>query len=141
VDDVSPSGAWLGYRSSTVIDSKGNPHVFYQDMGALKHAYREDGTWRFQLMVGAGEGDPYQYQSATVDAAGRIILVFRDTSGGALKAAIGTLDLEGGGTHPQALPTSKAGNDSGSSTPTAKQTKGSASVKEDAAKNPGPEKN
>ena len=90
VDSVSPSAAWLSYRSSIVLDKSGIPHIFYQDLGALKHAYKEDGSWKYQLIVGAGDGDPYEYQSATLDKAGRIILLFRDPSDGMLKAAFRT---------------------------------------------------
>jgi hypothetical protein len=140
VDSVSPSGAWLGYRSATVVDAKGDPHIFYQDLGALKHAYRQDGVWKYQLIVGTGEGDPYQYQSATLDASGRIILVFRDPSGSGLKAAAGTFGVPGTAAPATASTGSPAAAAAKPVTAAPKKAKSRTPVNKDKTKNPDPEK-
>jgi hypothetical protein len=51
---VTPSGTWAGYRSVQVLDSKGFPHVVYEDAGVLRHIFWTGSRWQSQLIAHAG---------------------------------------------------------------------------------------
>ena len=90
VDTISES-AWSdfsGFRSTLLIDNQGNPHIAYEDAGALKHAYWDGERWKVQLIAAAGAA-PFRYSSFTKDSSGTLYLAFQDGVDKSLRVAIG----------------------------------------------------
>jgi len=90
VDTISES-AWSdfsGFRSTLLLDNQGNPHIAYEDAGALKHAYWDGEKWRVQL-IAAGGTTPFRYSSFTKDSTGALYLAFQDGVDKSLRIAIG----------------------------------------------------
>lgn len=90
VDAVSPSGSWLGYRSSLVLDQQEVPHIVYEDRGTLKHAYKDGKQWRVQVLAPAG-GEPWRYSAMTIDPENTLYVAYRDPVDGSLKVAVGRM--------------------------------------------------
>src|SRR5262249_11501591 len=88
VDAITSLGSWVGYLSGLDFDSAGNPHISYEDAGALKHAYWDGKSWRIQLLVGAGV-EPYRFSSLGIGSHDDIYISYRDPQDGSLKVAIG----------------------------------------------------
>ena len=88
VDSVVQRAAWKGYRSTVVLDSKGFPHICYEDGGALKHAYSDGARWRIQVVVPRGI-EPYLYSAMAIARDDTLYISYRDASDGSLKVAIG----------------------------------------------------
>ncbi len=88
VDNVTPLGSWIGYRTSPVLDKGGFPHISYEDAGAVKHAYWDGKQWRIQLISPAGSGQ-YPHSSMTIDREDMLYISYRDPADGSLKVAIG----------------------------------------------------
>lgn len=89
VDQISTSGSWLGYRSRQALDPNGNPHVVYEDGGAVKHAFWDGGHWRIQVVSPRGI-EAWRYEDVAIDKEGVIYIAYRD-SGGPLTVAVGHL--------------------------------------------------
>ena len=81
-------GGWATYRSFQVLDSRGMPHIGYEDGGAIKHAYWDGKDWSVQVVLGA-TGDVYRYSSMTIDSHDNLYISYRDPATGSLKVAIG----------------------------------------------------
>jgi hypothetical protein len=81
-------GGWAGYRTTQVLDSHGNPHIEYEDAGAVKHAYWDGKQWQVQVIIGVS-ADTYRYASMAIDGQDNIYISYRDPSDGSLKVAIG----------------------------------------------------
>jgi len=87
---ASPSlGGWASYRTTQVLDSHGNPHIGYEDAGALKHAYWDGKEWHVQVVLGVS-GDTFRYSSMSIDAQDNLYISYRDPVDGSLKVAIGS---------------------------------------------------
>ncbi len=88
VDSVSDHGSFQ-YRSALVIDKNGFPHISYEDLGAVKHAYWDGKQWRMQVISPRGS-DPYRYSSMAMDSNRDILYIcYQDANDGALTLAIG----------------------------------------------------
>jgi hypothetical protein len=86
---ASPNlGGWASYRTTQVLDSHGNPHIGYEDAGALKHAYWDGKEWHVQVVLGV-TGDTFRYSSMSIDAQDNLYFSYRDPYDGSLKVAIG----------------------------------------------------
>jgi hypothetical protein len=81
-------GGWASYRTRQLLDSRGNPHIGYEDGGALKHAYWDGKEWQIQVVLGVS-GDGFRYSSMSMDGHDNIYFSYRDPSDGSLKVAIG----------------------------------------------------
>lgn len=90
VDSVNPTGSWLGYRSSVVLDVQGLPHLSYEDGGVVKHAFWDGTQWRIQVVVRPGM-EKHLYHSMAIGPDGTIYIAFRDPTDGSLKLATGEL--------------------------------------------------
>jgi hypothetical protein len=88
VSASSSLAGWAGYRTTQVLDSHGNPHIEYEDSGALKHAYWDGKQWQVQVILGVS-GDIYRYGSMSIDGQDNLYISYRDPSDGSLKVAIG----------------------------------------------------
>lgn len=91
VDSVQQRGAWVGYRSTLVLDGNGLPHICYEDGGALKHAYSDGTRWHVQVVV-PRDIEPYLYSSMAIGRDNTLYISYRDATDGSLKVAIGRND-------------------------------------------------
>jgi hypothetical protein len=98
VDDISPMGSWAGYLSSLGFDHSGNPHISYDDGGALKHAYWDGTRWHTSVLA-LSASEPYRYSSLGIAPDDTIYISYRDPQDGSLRVAIG---------RPKPLPASAA---------------------------------
>ena len=78
----------MGYLSSLDFDHAGNPHISYDDGGALKHAYWDGKSWHVQIIALAG-AEPYRYSSLGIAPDDTIYVSFRDSADASLKVAAG----------------------------------------------------
>jgi hypothetical protein len=93
VDQIVTTGGWLGFRSRQALDPQGNPHIVYEDGGAVKHAFWDGSGWRIQMVSPAGI-ETFRYSDLAIDKEGAIYIAYRDHDG-SVKVAVG---------HPQAPP-------------------------------------
>jgi hypothetical protein len=89
VDSALQRGGWVGFRSSLVLDTKGAPHISYEDGGALKHAYWDGTRWHVQVVVPKGT-EAYLYNSMAIDRDDTLYISYRDSSDGSLRVAVGS---------------------------------------------------
>jgi hypothetical protein len=88
VDFVTPPMAWVGFRSSLVLDHEGFPHISYEDGGTLKHAYWDGKRWQIQVVAKRGI-EPYLYSSMAIGPDDTLYISYRDPTNGSLKVAVG----------------------------------------------------
>ena len=88
IDHISTSGSWIGYRTRQALDPDGNPHVVYEDGGAVKHAFWDGSAWRIQLISSAAVR-PHRFSDIAVDRVGNIYISYQDAVDGSLKVSIG----------------------------------------------------
>jgi hypothetical protein len=89
VEKITPSGAFLDYRSSIVLDKDGFPHISYEDRGIVKHAYSDGNQWHVQVIAAAGT-PPSRFSSMTIDTKHDILyLAYKDARDGSLRVAVG----------------------------------------------------
>jgi hypothetical protein len=91
VEQISPIGGFVDYRSSILFDKDGALHVSYEDGGVAKHAYWDGTRWRVQVIAPAGGGElRSRFSWMTIDSTHDILyLAYRDAADGALKVAVG----------------------------------------------------
>jgi hypothetical protein len=89
---TNPSPTWAGYRSSLALDSKGFPHIVYEDAGTLRHVYWDGKTWKKQLIEPAG-AQRLRYGSIAISHDDVIYISFCDHADGSLKVSVGHLAL------------------------------------------------
>jgi hypothetical protein len=94
IDNVSlksSNWSWVGYRTRQALDPQGNPHIVYEDDGAVKHAYWDGSNWRIQVVSGAGP-KRYRYENIAIDRKGNIYISYQDALDGSVKVSIGRLE-------------------------------------------------
>jgi len=90
IDNIIVTGSWIGYRTRQTLDPQGNPHIVYEDAGAVKHAYWDGSNWKIQVVSGPGP-KRHRYENIAIDRAGSIYISYQDAVDGSLKIAIGQL--------------------------------------------------
>jgi hypothetical protein len=85
---VSPSPSWAGYRSVQALDSKGQPHIVYEDGGTLRHIYWNGTAWQAQTIAPTGRYR-LRYASIAISPDDTIYISYSDPENGSLKVAIG----------------------------------------------------
>jgi len=85
---TSNLAGWATYRTFQVLDSRGMPHIGYEDGGALKHAYWDGKQWHVQVVLGI-TGDIFRYSFMTIDSQDNLYFSYRDPNDGSLKIATG----------------------------------------------------
>jgi hypothetical protein len=78
---------WRYFRSSLVLDHNGNPHIGYQSLLGLKHAWWDGTQWRTQLII-APAGAAF-HGAMAIDAKDNLYFCYTDPVDQALKLAIG----------------------------------------------------
>jgi hypothetical protein len=105
LEQVNPTGSWLGWRSHLLLDSRGLRHVSYEDGGLLKHAYWDGSQWKIQVVVPTGP-EKHRYSAFAIGPDDTLYLVYRDPFDASLKLAVGrktpaaTSSASRGDTHP-----------------------------------------
>jgi len=104
IEQVSLTGSWAGYRARQALDPAGNPHIVYEDAGAVKQAYWDGTAWRIQVVSGAGARH-HRYEDIAIDPAGVIYIIYQDAIDGSLKVSIGRpqtqMQVSGSGKSPE----------------------------------------
>lgn len=80
--------SWKSFRSSIVLDSKGNPHIGFESLLGLEHAWWDGRQWHVQLIVPTG-GISYFENAMTIDKNDTLYMTFKSFVDGSLKLAIG----------------------------------------------------
>ena len=80
--------SWRIFRTTQLLDSRGNPHISYESYLGLKHAWWDGKRWHTQMIkpsIGISFFDSY----LTIDRQDNLYISYRDPSDGTLKIAIG----------------------------------------------------
>jgi hypothetical protein len=85
---TTPSPSWAGYRSVLALDSKGQPHIVYEDAGTLRHMYWDGANWQAQLIAPTGRLR-LRYGSIAISHDDTIFISYSDPEDGSLKVAVG----------------------------------------------------
>jgi len=85
---TTPSPSWAGYRSVQALDSKGLPHIVYEDAGTLRHIYWDGASWQAQTIAPTGRLR-LRYGSIAIAHDDTIYISYSDPEDGSLKVAIG----------------------------------------------------
>jgi len=85
---ITPSLTWAGYRSVQALDSKGQPHIVYEDAGILRHIYWDGTKWQSQLIAPSGRFR-LRYGAIAISHDDIIYISYSDPEDGSLKVAIG----------------------------------------------------
>src|ERR1700722_4011555 len=88
VNQISTNGGWLGFRSRQALDPQGNPHVVYEDGGAVEHAFWDGSRWKIQLVSARGI-ESNRFCDMAIDSEGTIYIAFRDANDGSVKVVVG----------------------------------------------------
>jgi hypothetical protein len=92
IDNLSSAlgaAGWSNSRSTLVLDSKGWPHIFYGDIGSLKHAFWNGSEWKMQFITYGGAMQ-FAYTSAAIGKDDTLYVSYLDPVEGSLNVAIGT---------------------------------------------------
>ena len=85
---TNQSLTWAGYRSSLALDSKGLPHIVYEDAGTLRHVYSDGKSWHTETIARAG-AQRLRFASIAIGNDSVIYISYCDPEDGSLKVAIG----------------------------------------------------
>lgn len=80
--------AWKNFRSSIVLDSKGNPHIGFESLRGLEHAWWDGKSWQIQLLLNT-RGDGFFDNCMTIDKNDNLFISFKDPGDGAIKLLTG----------------------------------------------------
>jgi hypothetical protein len=85
---VTPSVTWAGYRSVQALDSKGLPHIVYEDAGVLRHIFWTGSRWQSQLIAHAGSAR-LRYGAIAIAKDDTIYISFHDPDDGSVVVVVG----------------------------------------------------
>jgi hypothetical protein len=88
INQISTNGGWLGFRSRQALDPQGNPHIVYEDGGAVEHAFWDGSRWQIQRVSPPGT-EPNRFNDIAIDHDGNIYIGFRDGIDGSVKVVVG----------------------------------------------------
>lgn len=83
----SKNMSWIGLRTSLALDADGNPHIAYETVGSLKHAWWDGQKWHIQPMGISGPG--LRYASLAISRDNVIYIGYSDSEDGSLKVLVG----------------------------------------------------
>jgi hypothetical protein len=94
VERLPPFGqwSWKSFRSSLVMDSKGNPHIGFESLRGLEHAWWDGKQWRTQFILRV-VGSAFFENDMTIDKDDNLYITFRDPTDGSLRLAKGSATL------------------------------------------------
>ena len=87
VEQLPPYGpmyGWRSFRSSLVFDSKGSPHIGFQSLKGLEHAWWDGKQWKSQILIPA-LGNTFFDNAMAIDKNDNLVMSFRDPVDGSLK--------------------------------------------------------
>ena len=79
---------WKEMRSDILLDHEGHPHIVYESLEGLKHAWWDGTDWHIQMIVAAA-GNPEFDNSAVINKDDVIYIAYRDPLDKSLKLATG----------------------------------------------------
>jgi hypothetical protein len=91
VEQLPPFGplySWRSFRSSLVLDSKGHPHIGFESLKGLEHAWWDGKQWRSQILI-AALGNTFFDNAMAIDKNDNLFISFRDPVDGSLKVLAG----------------------------------------------------
>jgi hypothetical protein len=90
VAQLPPFGIWSWriMHSSLVLDSQGNPHISFQSVLGLHHAWWNGTKWNSQLVLKAS-GDAFFDSSMSIDSHNVLYISYTDPTDGTLRVATG----------------------------------------------------
>lgn len=80
--------AWKNFRSSIVLDSKGTPHIGFESLKGLEHAWWDGKAWQTQLLLKT-RGDGFFDNCMTIDKNDNLFISYKDPGDGSVKLLIG----------------------------------------------------
>jgi hypothetical protein len=80
--------AWKNFRSSIVFDSKGTPHIGFESLRGLEHAWWDGKTWQIQLLLKT-RGDGFFDNCMTIDKNDNLFISYKDPGDGSVKLLVG----------------------------------------------------
>jgi hypothetical protein len=91
IEQLPPFGkwSWKNFRSTLLLDSKGNPHIGFESLRGLEHAWWDGKQWHTQLIL-AARGATFFESSMAIDQNDNLYLVYRDPADGSLILASGS---------------------------------------------------
>jgi hypothetical protein len=95
--EVVDSAGRSGYYTSIALDSRGFPHISYQERGEmdLKYAFQDEAGWHVMIVV--SDGDVGAYSSIALDSNDNPYISYSDASRDDLKMARGSGSVSAGG--------------------------------------------
>ena len=91
IEEFPSSGmaGWKSYRSTLLLDHKGNPHIGFVTPTGLEHAWWDGKEWQKQLILGNLGSAPLDCSMA-IDAKDNLYISYTDPADRSLKLAIGS---------------------------------------------------
>ena len=80
--------SWRSFRSSLVLDSKGFPHIGFESLKGLEHAWWDGKRWHSQLLI-ASLGNTFYDNAMTIGNKDDLFISYRDPVDGSLKVLVG----------------------------------------------------
>lgn len=80
--------SWKIFRSSIVLDSKGNPQIGFESLLGLQHAWWDGKQWHTEVLVESLGGSFFENYMA-IDKKDNLYITFREPSDNSLRMAIG----------------------------------------------------
>ena len=80
--------AWKNFRSSIVLDSKGNPHIGFESLKGLEHAWWDGKSWRTELILKT-RGDGFFDNCMVIDKDDNLYISFKDPGDGSIRLLSG----------------------------------------------------
>jgi hypothetical protein len=74
------------------MDSKGNPHIGFESLRGLEHAWWDGKQWRTQFILRV-VGSAFFENDMTIDKDDNLYITFKDPTDGSLRLAKGSVTL------------------------------------------------
>lgn len=92
---------WKQFHSDIELDRAGNPHIVFESLRGLEHAWWTGSEWQIQIILSPSSSG-YFDNSMTMDKHDIIYVTYTDPSEASLKLAVGTPSTDTSGSPPKA---------------------------------------
>jgi len=88
IPPFGPQFATKSFRITILLDSKGNPHIGFENLRGLEHTWWDGQRWHSQLIVAAA-GISFFESAMAMDSNDNLYISYKDPADGVLRLAIG----------------------------------------------------